>query len=309
MDYSGITVLVREQRINGRNFWWAAGLGLAADQMAGVMHRQFGMSHEPETETFINPDSNRTIIVAGGMANDGIALARKITPNYLSSLGSVIGVRYAETNIEAEPLVAAIEEAIKTNGLEGNRFDAYLNSAGGIFMAEPLRRLAELQRHIGKVVMDSSPHDAGDVRWPLGKLIDVRFDLLKHSRTMAYFARLASNQVIPPAGVKDTGIPLEHAEDDRDAIVNADTIVIGVQAAKIRQGVPDGLLYDGVADEFVYLRCMGRDTLVKVDRATRGWGQSVRPLTTVVDPYRPADSHAIGGSYPRGLAEVLRGTL
>lgn len=286
-----------------------AGAAVAADQAAGLVHRAYGMTHAPRVEFWpAHIRSDRTTVVAGGMGNDGITLAQKLGENYLLNIGSVLGVRYAEATVKASPIIDQLDAAIAACGLQHDTFDIYLNSAGGTLMAEAVHALA-LRRKIGKVIFDSSPHNAGDIRRPLRTLLEIHFDVLKHSRAMAYLARIAADQIQPPADSMEADIPLALAERGRQHIVKTDTIQFGLQAASIRRSIPRGYLY-GLAEEYIYLRGPGEDPIVNNERAAQvSWPQSVDPLRVVIDDHRPADSHAVGGSYPRGLVKVLRGEL
>jgi hypothetical protein len=279
------------------------GAGLA-DQGAGFLYEIFGMRDYPEVEVARNPHSQRTTIIVGGEGNDGIAIARAMSP-YLLPIGSVLGVRYAQTNVAAKPLAAAINTALNRSGLQANRIDAYLNSAAGPIMAEPLRQLARA-RQLGTVVLDGSPHNAGDIRGFLGGLIQDHADVLEHSRAITLLSHIFSNSTQPPARDKAPGVPLRYAEANRRAIVNADAITLGTEAAAIRNGVPAGALYN-LAQEFVYLHGQGDDPLINNARALAGWRLACGAVREITDPYRPPASHAAGDTYPLAVAQVLLG--
>jgi hypothetical protein len=296
-----------ERLLTARNVLALSGMAIVADQAAGFLHRQTSMSDQPSIEAQINPDSDRTILVAGGMGNDGIAVARSLGNNYLLNIGSILGIRYAQRNIGTKQLVDQVDRTIDEYGLRDNRFDVYLGSAAGVIMAEPLRELSK-RIHLGTVILDGCPHSKDDVSRPFRDLLSAHLDVIKHSRIFNYLTHIASNIQMPPATDKAADIPLECAEANRTAIITADSITLGIQAAAIRRSVMPGLLMN-TADEFVYVHSQGNDPLVDNTKAITGWGLIAQPLREVEDPYRSVNSHASGPGYPRGLVEILQGNL
>ena len=183
----------------------------ALDQAIGTGYALFGLRDKPQVEITLNPESNRTIIVAGGLNNDGIAVGRCMR-HALLPLGSIISVRYAETNVSAAPLRGILGLAIKAHGMENNMFDAYLNSEAGLIMAEPLKDLHASGTRFGTMVLDSCPASDHDVKGFEGALVRDHGDLARYSRVVDFISRIVAGNQMPPATDKEAATPLNYAQ-------------------------------------------------------------------------------------------------
>jgi hypothetical protein len=263
------------------------------------------MRDYPQVEVTSNPNSDYTTIVAGGLGNDGIAIGRAMR-HILLPIGSIVAVRYAETNIDSTKLHGIIDLAINQHGLGGNRLGAYLNSAAGLIMAAPIRQLG---KKLETLVLDASPSSVQDVKGLEGFAIKAHTDVLRHSRAFSWLSRLVANHQMPPPTDKEPETPYALSAAHRSAIVNADTITTGAEAAFIRNHpvTPGSML--GIAKRTVYMHSRGNDPLIDTNSAFAGWSLACGGADLVTDPYRPIISHAAGPTYPRGVGAVLLGNL
>jgi hypothetical protein len=293
-----------------RRFLAAAGAmtlsAIASDQLWGGWEAT-GLSREPATEVIENPQAGRTVIIAGGLANDGIAMGRAMKFD-LASESNMLSVRYAATNVRPELLSKAIEESLRRSNLLGQRLDVYLGSAAGIILAEPLRLLRRRIGQFGTIVLDCAPCDKHDIKGLQGAAVRGRLDFVKYSRALNTAMRRSADAVMPPITDRAANIPAAAALAHREAIVRADSITSGVQAEALRKADIGKLALAGVAEKVVYLQAL-EDPLIHIRRASEGWRRVYGDLRDVIDPYRPSPSHAVGPLYPRGVAEVLTDKL
>ena len=272
------------------------------DQAGGFWREQY-LTKTPEVEVHRNPKVARTILVAGGLANNGIDMGRAMR-GALSPLGSILAVRYAETNLRSDLLHGAITDALDAHGLADQPIDTYCNSAAGIFLAQTVRWLAADGRRFGTMVLDCCPANVHDIEGIQGLAVRGRLDILRYSRAFNVFMQFASNHVLPPPSDRDPDVPESLAAAHRRAIVRTDSITSGMEAAYMRAHpvLPGSLA--GIAERTVFMHAP-QDPLVNFRTAVPAWRRACGSLEEVVDPARPAFSHAAGPTHPRGVAAVL----
>ena len=277
--------------------------GLLLDQGLGWARKRT-MRQLPEVEVTVNPESDRAILIAGGLGNDGIAVGRAMR-HQLLPLGSLVAIRYAQTNLDPRQLYAATNRAIEQHDLGGHTFDVYLNSAGGVIMGKPVERLSQ-ELAMNSIVLDGSPASGRDVQGIQGQAVRWGIDRVSSSRLINTVGRLVAERQMPPATDKEPATPLEFAEAHRAAIVSTDSITTGVAAGHLRKHpvLPGSL--ENVAARTILFMSSETDPLVNPKTAHAGWCAAFgRDVEYVVDPHRPAFSHAAGPTYSLGVRMAL----
>jgi hypothetical protein len=263
------------------------------------------LTTEPETDVIsFNRATGRTVLVAGGIVNNGRVLGEMMQP-YLGDVGTVVAMSYAETNVDSGKLTESVEKTIDENDLGDDEIDVYLNSAAGIFMSPTIKEMARRGKHIGTIVLDSAPYDARDIKDPLGFLIRTGVYRLGYSRIINYMVRFGSNLIQDPATDKDPKVPLALSEEYRSTQVDADTITYMNQAAAIERGAPQNI-FRGVGQRIVYAHSLN-DPIIKNAQAYTRWQENADPgaVTNFTSLAIPANSHAAGATHPSIVQQIL----
>ncbi len=282
---------------------------VAADTAGGFAVER-GMNHHPEADVYLNPDSDQTIIIGGGWANDGRVLGEMLAP-VLGDFANIIAIKYADDNVDSTELHNLVFSTMRENGLRNPSW--YLNSSAGLFLAGSMALHAHdpaSQQEFGPTqiaVFHDSPHSEADLNNQGWFFANTRADaLLKRSRVFNWLFGLGMRATLRGADFRDPAyVSYADAQAMKDGMAAADSITASAQMAGMRDiNLPDGYLH-GAARRFFFVHSEGEsnDTNDSAS-ALRGWRGTCGEVEEIIDPYAPANKHA-PSTYPHILRTIF----
>lgn len=272
------------------------------DTLGGIQEARENLSNEPEATVYPNPDKQRAILTFDGFGGNSRYMTEAMLYR-LHSMGTIVAVNYAETNMEPGPREEVIYNTLDSHGLLGSPLGFYLRSSAGIFNAKILRSLKERGLNIDTVAFDGSPSSEEDIPEPQRSWL--KLHPLRYSRAVNGLSTFFTDDMLPPASRHAQSSSSEAIEAYYNALLRVDSITLGEQAKDILNPQLEPGLLAGVARKLVFLEPPGGDPFINTPRAIEGWSQICgEEVSVVVDGWRRSypNSHAAGPLYPTGVA-------